>query len=347
MLKNKLYSCGICDSKPDQLSHHKTHLATAKHRDKTELFTLKLSKSTKEELIEKYEIDDISLIVKNSETIVYECGEKLIQNKVNESKPSELKMSSVSQVVEESFSASNREALKEHIHDIHNFLRNNGCGYGMKALQMFNLFYGLMKIENAGLIDKIGLVRPHCEFSYLLKLANEAIEYENESKKNGEYKDLKHEGLFQIIYNETLTSINENDETKYFLFYEIPSSIKPSVISNLIKKISNITILEKTCNVLLSGKIYEYFIGRDDTAISELGAYFTDRHIVDFIYKKLSPSVNDDGTIRSMIDPFGGSGGFTTGYIQYLRDNYPDINWSKEVHKIRVLECKDIRSQLC
>ena len=45
------------------------------------------------------------------------------------------------------------------------------------------------------------------------------------------------------------------------------------------------------------GKIYEYFIGRDESAISELGAYFTDRHIVDYILNKLDPSKNEDGTI--------------------------------------------------
>ena len=55
-----------------------------------------------------------------------------------------------------------------------------------------------------------------------------------------------------------------------------------------IKEINKITLIEKTCNVLLSGKIYEYFIGRDESAISELGAYFTDRHIVDYILQKLN-----------------------------------------------------------
>jgi hypothetical protein len=43
MLKQKTYSCGICKSKGDQLSHHKSHLESEKHKDKTELFQLKLS----------------------------------------------------------------------------------------------------------------------------------------------------------------------------------------------------------------------------------------------------------------------------------------------------------------
>ncbi len=33
----------------------------------------------------------------------------------------------------------------------------------------------------------------------------------------------------------------------------------------------------------MKGKMYEYFIGRDKSSISELGAYFTDRYITNFL----------------------------------------------------------------
>ena len=119
------------------------------------------------------------------------------------------------------------------------------------------------------------------------------------------------------------------------IFYEIPKKINGLVFAYLLKEINEITKIEKKCNVLLSGKIYEYFIGRDETAISELGAYFTDRHIVDYIYDRVHPKLNDDNTVRSMIDMFGGSGGFTTGYINYLMKTYPElIEWEKDINKI-------------
>ena len=44
MLNQKTYSCGICKTIPDQISHHKSHIETQKHKDKRELFELKLSK---------------------------------------------------------------------------------------------------------------------------------------------------------------------------------------------------------------------------------------------------------------------------------------------------------------
>jgi type I restriction-modification system DNA methylase subunit len=211
----------------------------------------------------------------------------------------------------------NKDALRDKIHEIHNFLRNNGAGYGMNALKVFNVIYGLKKLEENNLLDKVKLKRPECEFSYLLKLANEN----------------KGEEIICIIFGTILRSIFEST-IKNLLFYRIPDNIRESVITYLIKEINKITQIEKTCNVLLSGKIYEYFIGRDESAISELGAYFTDRHIVDFIYNKIKPKIEENGKVCTMIDMFGGSGGFTTGYINYINNNYTNINWETEINKI-------------
>jgi len=312
MLNQKKYSCGICKTTPDQISHHKSHIETQKHKDKKELFELKLHKLSDEELINKYKTTNIDDISNETETILYSSIDNIkIDNNLNDYKD-------IQDIMETQNCISNKEALKDKIHEIHNFLRNNGAGYGMNALKVFNILYGLKKIEENGLIDSVGLKRPECEFSYLLSVANE----NNDNK------------LTDLIYRQVLDGINES-KIKDILFYEIPKNIKANVFTHLIKEIDNITKIEKSSNVLLSGKVYEYFIGRDESAISELGAYFTDRHIVDYIYQKLDPSINEDGTVSTMIDMFGGSGGFTTGYINYLNEKYPKgINWETELSKI-------------
>jgi restriction endonuclease S subunit len=326
MLQAKTYSCGICKTTPDQISHHKSHVETQKHKDKRELFELKLSQLGKLELEQLYQTTNIHDILMETETIRYtnlptksqkmkkkSCDpvDEIINTMIEETKIEETK-------IEETNSISNKEALKDKIHEIHNYLRNNGAGYGMNALKVFNILYGLKKIEENGLLDKVNLAKPDCEFSYLLKLAHEN----------------KDEQLADLIFGNVLQSICDS-ELRDLLFYEIPQNIRGSVFVYLIKEIDRITLIEKTCNVLLSGKIYEYFIGRDESAISELGAYFTDRHIVEYILSKLDPSRNPDGTILSMIDMFGGSGGFTTGYIHYLNEKYPKaIDWTTEIHKI-------------
>lgn len=312
MLSTKTYTCGICITKPDQLSHHKSHVETQKHQDKRELFELKLGHLTQDELVDKYMSNNVKDIVLKMETIVNE-PEKMNNKQSTDNTTN----NTIFREMDECTMISNKEALRDKIHEIHNYLRNNGAGYGMNALKVFNIIYGLKKIEENKLLDKVKLKRPECEFSHLLQLAN----------------DNKDEELAYCIYNPVLDSIAE--QIRELLFYEIPRNMKGATLSYLVKEIDKITILEKKCNVQLSGKIYEYFIGRDESAISELGAYFTDRHIVEYIYNKLNPKLTKDGTIKTMIDMFGGSGGFTTGYINYLiKHNPKKINWETEINKI-------------
>ena len=335
MLNQKTYSCGICKTTPDQISHHKSHIETQKHKDKRELFEFKLSKLTNIELEKTYKTTNVNDIIRETETIIYTPidninsltnNKKLKQNIINYKSDITEDMNTLKNTaIEQTNSVSNKEALKDKIHEIHNYLRNNGAGYGMNALKVFNIIYGLKKIEETGLFDKVSLKKPDCEFSYLLKLANEN----------------KDEQLADLIFGNVLQSICDS-ELKDLLFYEIPQNIRGSVFVYLIREIDKITIIEKTCNVLLSGKIYEYFIGRDESAISELGAYFTDRHITKYCLQKANPKIKQNGIIPSMIDMFGGSGGFTTEYINYLNEENPQlINWTTEINKIYHYDMND------
>lgn len=305
----KKYQCGICKTSPDQLSHHKSHLETEKHKDKFELFQLKLSKLSEDKLIEKYKTTNIKDICNELENIIN------LETKIKNDNIYDNDI----QLIMPDNTVSNKEALKDKIHEIHNFLRNNGAGYGMNALKVFNIIFGLKKIEENNLFDKVGLDSV-CKFENLLEMAN---------KKNNKTD----EELASFIFNEVLDAINDSD-IKELLFYEIPKGINGKAFRYLIQEINSITKIEKECNVLLSGKIYEYFIGRDETAISELGAYFTDRHIVEYILDKLNPEINDDGSVPSMIDMFAGSGGFTTGYVNFLKNKYANIYWNKGINKI-------------
>ena len=320
----KTYSCGICKTQPDQISHHKTHILTQKHKDKYELFELKLSKLSEEQLLNKYNTTSIKDICEQLETVIYNLNDNNIENDINIKIDNQSSEEDKQLMMDNINSISNKEALRDKIHDIHNFLRNNGAGYGMNALKVFNILFGLKKIEEKGLVEKVGLSNK-CKFSYLLEKA-----------KDNSAEKLSDEKFAELIFDKVLQEIYDNEKIKDLLFYEIPKNMKGSVLRHLIIEINDITKIENDCNVLLSGKIYEYFIGRDESAISELGAYFTDRHIVDYILNKLSPCINDDGTISSMIDMFGGSGGFTTGYINYLNEKYKngEINWETEILKI-------------
>ena len=290
------YYCQICQKESSQKKHHQSHIETEIHLTKKEVVKLKMESISAEERIEKYSTDNLETILdklENSKKV------KKIVKKVNK------------------INISNKEALKDKIHDIHNFLRNNGGGYGMNALKVFNILYGLKKIEEHGLIDKSELSRPYCEFSYILSLAN-----------NGKDKELT-----STIYNEILNSLHDS-VLKDIIFYEIPKSIQENVFQHLVKEIEELSDIEKATNTQLCGKIYEYFIGRDQTAISELGAYFTDRNITEFLYNEEPIILNDSLEVPTMCDPFGGSGGFTVGYIVNLQSRYPNINWKTQIGNV-------------
>lgn len=222
---------------------------------------------------------------------------------------------------------STRESMYDKVHQIHNFLRNKGAGYGMYALKVFNLFWGLRKIEDMNMIEKLGL-SDIPKFSDLLKLANVPEHDRNE----------KHDRLKSLITRDILDRLAQPD-TRNLLFYEIPQHIMPGVYAGIVMLIDDLARAEVSNNFQLSGKIYEYFVGRDATAISELGAYFTDRHITSWIYKNLcSARPTPEGKIPIMIDPFGGSGGFTTGFIMFMiqcaKELGITIPWETELHKV-------------
>jgi type I restriction-modification system DNA methylase subunit len=370
MQRQKTYNCGICKTIPDQLSHHKHHLETDKHQTKKALFKLQLEKLNEQELQEQYNTTDYEVILEGIENITSDYKITLKENKKlkndiqlnnNNNKNNNTNTSNTNitlgqininisdiEEMQAQFTISNKDALRDKIHEIHNFLRNNGAGYGMNALKVFNVFYGLKKFELCNneyikkQIDK-GIQPDKIINLYKKYEFNENYKFTTLLKMADSNENLADDRLKEFIIKNVLDGINDS-KLRPFLMYEIPRvNIPARVYKYIIKEIDSITEIEKKCNVLLSGKIYEYFIGRDDTAISELGAFFTDRHIVNYIFEeKLKPKPDAHGNIDEMIDMFGGSGGFTTGYIDYLNKNYSSsINWETEIKKIHHYDMND------
>lgn len=264
---------------------------------------------------------DLTILPDNN---ILTINQTIVQTKIRKEKPKLYNFSETELEQYKKHIISTRESMYDKVHQIHNFLRNKGAGYGMYALKVFNLFWGLRKIEDMQLIEKLNLTTIP-KFSDLLKLA-----YESSTTKHDELKSL--------VTGPILDRLAQPD-TRNLLFYEIPTHILPSVYAGIVKLIDDLANAELSNNFQLSGKIYEYFVGRDATAISELGAYFTDRHITNWIYKNLcTATVAPDGIIQTMIDPFGGSGGFTTGYIMNMieksKQHEISINWNTELHKV-------------
>ena len=296
------YRCRKCDAVIYNSSdEYNAHLNSAVHIANMVILATEYATIPKEQLIKVFGTDDTKMLI-----AIFESGGEFTDTAVNKT----------SIVLPNTIF--NKEALRDKIHEIHNFMRNSGTGYGMNALKVFNVFYGLMKIEENGLLEKIGLPKtPACSFKYLLSLADET------------FNDLCNEKLLTTVRNETLYAIMDSKVVE-FLLHDVPPLITPSALAYLIKEISKLSEIEKACNVQLAGKIYEYFVGRSRTDKSDLGAHFTDRHITSFVINELDIEIKD-GKLPRTVDMFGGSGGFTTSFIQHVNK---DINWAEEINKI-------------
>jgi type I restriction-modification system DNA methylase subunit len=224
-----------------------------------------------------------------------------------------------------------KEQLKSHIHKIHNFIRNSGAGYGLDALKIFNFFYGLKVLEPVW--DEYDL--KSAKFSKLVDMANKADTPEKELRI--------HDELFGNSYNEndkkyrqgSLYELNDNKELRKMLVSKINDALKTNFYKQIILEINKIPtvnnkqktdIIGNKFDVDIKGKTYEYFIGRDKQAISDLGAYFSDRHFTNFAINIVNPELID-GKVPMYIDPFGGSGGFTISFVNYINLKYPKLNW--------------------
>lgn len=310
------YYCRICDKKSMQKSHHEAHLKSESHKDKRKISKLEL-------------LNDKKFIkFTNKKKMNEEEREKYVESVLDERENS----TTEEEIIMDSNPViTNKHILKEWIHDVHNFLRNSGAGYGMKPLNIFSLFYGLMRLEEYDMLGHFGLTDNKMKFSHLVKLSNE-------SKSEGEGKLSELYDIIRVSDDcilDKLYGTSDNHPLRDVLFYEIPKHITGSIFAELILKINEIKNIEKQSNLQLSGKVYEYFIGRDESAISALGAFFTDRPIPRLIYDKLLKiELNKDNTVPSMIDPFGGSGGFITEYISKINETFKDINWSENIDNI-------------
>ena len=225
-----------------------------------------------------------------------------------------------------------RDDLRDYIHSIHNFIRNNGAGYGQTGVKIFSVFYGLKLIQP--LLDTFGFSKEQKEkldFNILVEKAKKAKKDKNNNSGLTGYID---NDILDILYNLKIDSDDPNHKLGHFICYAIPRDLKDNVWVDLILKINKVPVgYKKERKVNLSGKVWEYFVGRDSTAISELGAYFSDRHITEFTFNKIKPKLIN-GMVPTMIDPFGGSGGFTLGYANYMRELSDDIDWETNVNNI-------------
>jgi len=76
------------------------------------------------------------------------------------------------------------------------------------------------------------------------------------------------------------------------------------------------------------GTIYELYIKTGSNSGRDLGQFFTNRLIIEYMIKLVEPQLNE-----TICDPTMGTGGFLTMAVKYLNNKY-NINWSVYKNKI-------------
>lgn len=117
--------------------------------------------------------------------------------------------------------------------------------------------------------------------------------------------------------------------------FDIKSPAKHKEIMEIMNRLS-VRVIDERMDVL--GWVYEQHLGTGSSSASrDLGQYFTDRAICDYMVHLCNPGFEEVGVPEAICDPAMGTGGFLTTCIKHYRRNHPSnpIDWKvqcKEIH---------------
>ena len=114
-------------------------------------------------------------------------------------------------------------------------------------------------------------------------------------------------------------------------------------IKNIVKHKEILEILngvkmdDVDCQMDVLGWVYEQHLKTGSSAARDLGQFFTDRFICEYMVNLCAPEFKGKGVPESVCDPSMGTGGFLTAFMKYYKNKYPKtpIDWSvqqKEIH---------------
>jgi type I restriction-modification system DNA methylase subunit len=325
------YKCGICDSKPDQLSHHKMHINTQKHKDKRTIFELKLQSMTNEALVEKYKTYNINDIINKIET------KKIMKLRIKEKTEMDSKKTisgntiwnlEINQDLNPNY-ASIKSKLDSVIKRCHDLLYGKGGSIvGTKAqndsmkILCLKILQSQFNDENSELWDRCNKVKSDgnmsdTQFNRFKTYCNDITEI---TKKDDVFKE------WRIFVNKFLIKVFPS------IYYENDNKFhcdKSPCIIELIKIIDSLDIDDEFKDAFSTtcGDIHESFraYGGKNSGAKALGQFFTPRHLIHLMFhgigldKLIEPM--EDITIY---DPCMGTGGFLTRLFKMC--NIPSEN---------------------
>lgn len=125
---------------------------------------------------------------------------------------------------------------------------------------------------------------------------------------------------------------------RIFETQDIPFKIKNLHKHKEIMEILDTVDMEKIdCQMDILGWVYEQHLKTGAGVPRDLGQFFTDRFVCEYMTDLCKPGFKSPGVPESVCDPTMGTGGFLTSYVKFYKKNYPEqtIDWSiqqREIH---------------
>jgi len=100
------------------------------------------------------------------------------------------------------------------------------------------------------------------------------------------------------------------------------------------KKLKKIDVKNLQIKYDIIGTIYEWHLKTGTNNARDLGQYYTNRQVIDYMINLCNPKMKN-GIIEKIVDPTMGTGGFLTMCIKYLNKKYNNkIDWEKNKNNI-------------
>ena len=136
------------------------------------------------------------------------------------------------------------------------------------------------------------------------------------------------QACYDLLYNQNgndlISHLDSLFGTKNFNF-----KLKgPDIHIAILKHLKNIDFRAIDGVVDILGTVYENHLGSgsNKSAMRDLGQFFTDRRVCNYMTKLCNPLVLSNGLAESVLDPTMGTGGFLTAYVKHLSGD--KINWT-------------------
>jgi restriction endonuclease S subunit len=111
----------------------------------------------------------------------------------------------------------------------------------------------------------------------------------------------------------------------------------PQKHKEILEILNGVIMEDVDCQMDILGWVYEQHLKTGSSAARDLGQFFTDRFICEYMTELCKPGFKSAGVPESVCDPTMGTGGFLTAFVKSYKKHHVDkpIDWAvqqKEIH---------------